>query len=96
MKNPKYSNFKAIFTTMVKSGEVYQLIGDQEPRNHEAWPRCIFNPSENACGILTYIQQFIFNDLKSKGKNGWIVCPEFIHGMSSEDLLEWIKLVLDG
>lgn len=91
---PAKSNFKPIFNVMVKSGEVYQLKGDQNPAEHDAWPRCIFNPSDNACGILVYVQQFIFQDLKSIGKNGEIVAEEFIHGMTSESLVDRIKLLL--
>jgi len=56
MRKPNKKNFKAVFTAMVKGGETYQLKGNQTPQEHDARPRCIFNPSENACGILVYIQ----------------------------------------
>lgn len=59
-------------------------------------PRCIFNPSENACGILVYVQKYIFEDLKSIGKNGLIVEPAFIHGLNSTGLKERIELILGG
>lgn len=59
-------------------------------------PRCIFNPSENACGILVYVQKYIFEDLKSLGKNGYIVEPAFIHGLNSAGLKERVELLLGG
>lgn len=80
---------------MVKAGEVYQK-DHRTVDQHEARPRCIFNPSENACGLLVYVQQYIFNDLKSIGLNGKIVEPAFIHAMNSEQLVERIQLILQG
>lgn len=78
---------------MVKGGETYQLVGDQHPSDHDARPRCIFNPSENACGILAYIQQYIFQDLKDRF-SGQPVVPEFIHGMNTTDLKERVEFLL--
>lgn len=85
ISKPKSSNFRPIFTVMAKSGEVYQR-GEQDPSLNSERPRCIFNPSENACGILVYIQKYIFEDLKSVGRNGLVVEPAFIHGLNSQGL----------
>lgn len=46
---------KPSFTTMVKSGEVYHKMRDQSVDQVAERPRNIFNPSDEGCGILTYI-----------------------------------------
>lgn len=43
-----------------------------------------------------YVQKYIFEDLKSIGKNGLIVEPAFIHGLNSTGLKERIELILGG
>lgn len=95
MFKPKSSNFRPIFTVMAKSGEVYQR-GEQDPSLNSERPRCIFNPSENACGILVYVQKYIFDDLKSIGRNGLVVEPAFIHGLNSQGLKDRVQLLLEG
>ena len=43
-----------------------------------------------------YVQKYIFEDLKSIGKNGLIVEPAFIHGLNSIGLKERVELILRG
>lgn len=72
---------------MVKSGEVYFHNGD--PLQESSRPRLIFNPSENFCGLATYIQDQIFKDIK----HNFI---SFCHGDSCTSYVDRIKSILDG
>ena len=78
------------FSAMVKSGEVYFRAGEAI---RDMWncltgrsdrPRLIFVPSANACGPLTWIQQFMFKDIKH-------IIPGFIQGMTCAQMKEVIK-----
>jgi hypothetical protein len=76
------------FCAMVKSGEVYfrwQTVRDAFNclLGRDDRPRLIFSPSANACGPITWIQQFMFRDLKK-------VIPGFIQAMTSDSLKEVI------
>lgn len=70
---------------MVKSGEVNQTCGDVY--THSSRPRLIFNPSDNYCGLLTYIQDQLFRDVKNS-------IPSFCHGDNSDSLKYRIKSIL--
>jgi len=52
-------------------------------------PRLIFNPSDNLCGFLTYIQYYIFKDIK------W-VWNSFSHGDNSKSLEDRIRNAING
>jgi hypothetical protein len=76
------------FTGMVKSGEVYFRESTVRDTNgclleRSDRPRLIFNPSKNACGPITWIQQFMFADLKK-------VIPGFIQGLTCAEMKDII------
>lgn len=50
---------------MVKSGETYTKYDYEDVNDLAERPRNIFVPSKEGCGLLTYIQQYIFRDFKS-------------------------------
>lgn len=82
---PALENFKGAFTLMVKSGEVNQTCGDV--LTHSSRPRLIFNPSDNYCGLLTYVQDQLFKDIKHS-------IPSFCHGDNADSLKYRIKSIL--
>lgn len=49
---------------MVKNGETF-LGGPRSGESAQSRPRLIFNPSDNFCGLMTYVQSFILEDLRS-------------------------------
>lgn len=89
----KQTDWDFAFTGFVKSGEVYfkenatfcpktgQLLG-QDNR-----PRLIFNPSDELCGPITWIQQFLFADIKR-------VLPGFIQGLGASQFKELVKKMI--
>lgn len=79
---------------MVKSGESYFKTESADVAALSERPRNIFVPSKEGCGFLTYIQQYIFWDFKSKDANGWTILPEFVHGLNSCSLKDRIKELL--
>lgn len=65
---------------MVKSGETHFVTENGSTSDR---PRLIFNPSENYCGLLTYLQYYIFKDIKN-------VLNEFSHADNSDSLRQRI------
>lgn len=61
MIKPTPKAFKGYFECMVKGGETFFSEEGQKVSDR---PRLIFNPSDNLCGFLTYIQYYIFKDIK--------------------------------
>jgi len=85
----KSEDWRYAFSAMVKSGEVYfRNVTHRDQYNclldRDDRPRLIFVPSKNACGPITWIQQFMFKDLKA-------VVPGFIQAMNSNELKQVIR-----
>lgn len=78
-----------MFKASVKSGEVQVATHTKRDRNgcltgQSDRPRLLFEPSENACGPITWIQQVFFPDLRKH----W---PGFIQGMTPSEIKTVIK-----
>lgn len=78
---------------MVKSGETYTKTMDQDVNDLSEWPRNIFVPSKEGCGLLTYIQQYIFRDFKAEF-DGKPLLMSFCHGLDSSGLKQRVKDLL--
>jgi len=61
LSSNRLSDYKGSFKIMVKNGEAYHA---SNPHLDSSRPRNLFNPSTNFCGLLTYLQSYIINDLK--------------------------------
>lgn len=66
---------------MVKNGE-NNLSTD--PATDSTRPRLIFVPSENYCGLMTYVQSFILEDLRKH-------CPSFSYKDNCHTLKERVE-----
>lgn len=52
LTSPGIKSFEGSFKVMVKNGEVSH---SHDPANDSTRPRLIFNPSDNFCGLITYL-----------------------------------------
>lgn len=80
---------------MVKAGEVYVKSDVDDVNKMDERPWNLFNPSKEGCGLLTYLQQYIFWDLKAS-LWGEKIMPEFIHGLNGDTLKQRIEYLLEG
>jgi hypothetical protein len=85
---------KGVYKGAIKSGEVYYSTslntdGEGFSNPNSSRYRFFVMPSENYCGILTYIQYAIFKDLRA-------TLPEFCHALNSKKLKKriWKNLKL--
>jgi hypothetical protein len=87
LTDSKYRDFVGHFCPMVKSGEVYTHTEQQaKPENGfnnqtKDRPRCICPPTKSGVGPMQAFQASVFPALKK-------VMPEFIHSMTSKDIVD--------